>query len=389
MDFTLNDEQVSLGGELRRLLVTACDPDRRRAAIDLPGAVDRDLWGVLGDTGVFGLVLSEGDGGVGLGFADATIVFEELGRAGVPGPVIASMLASSLVAGAATGERVVGVCEAASPQLVEHLAGLDVLLVLDADGIRSVEPALVSGQLLPRPLDPLTPVHLVPELPRGVEVGDRGAADTWRRNGALLAAAVQVGLGATAVGMAVAYAKEREQFGKPIGSFQALKHLLADAHTSVELARVAVQAAGVTIDEQGGVEEVRRAVASARLVASRAAHTATTTCIQVHGGMGYTWELDAHLLLKRVLVLDQAPGDGRGCRRGAGGLPRVSGGATGAGTSMLRAALRSGGVDAVYGEAMEGLDGDVRWPQPSWPRSSPGPTAASMAELRPPSPGGR
>jgi alkylation response protein AidB-like acyl-CoA dehydrogenase len=166
----------------------------------------------------------------------------------------------------------------------------------------------VSGRLLPRPLDPLTPVHLVSELPRGVEVGDRGAAETWRRNSALLAAAVQVGLGATAVGMAVAYAQEREQFGKPIGSFQALKHLLADAHTAVELARVAVQAAGVTIDEDGGVDEVRRAVASARLVASRAAHAATTTCIQVHGGMGYTWELDAHLLLKRVLVLDQAPG---------------------------------------------------------------------------------
>ena len=308
MDFTLDDDQVALGDELRRLLGTACDPDRRRAAIDLPGAVDRDLWRLLGDTGVFGLVLGEDDGGVGLGLADATIVFEELGRAGVPGPVVASMLASSLVAGAATGERVVGACEAASPQLVEHLAGLDVLLVLDADGIRSVEPALVSGQLLPRPLDPLTPVHLVSELPRGVEVGDGGAADTWRRNSALLAAAVQVGLGAAAVGMAVAYAKEREQFGKPIGSFQALKHLLADAHTSVELARVAVQAAGVTIDERGAVEEVRRAVASARLVASRAAHTATTTCIQVHGGMGYTWELDAHLLLKRVLVLDQAPG---------------------------------------------------------------------------------
>jgi alkylation response protein AidB-like acyl-CoA dehydrogenase len=308
VDFTLNDDQVSLGGELRRLLSTACDPDRRRAAIDLPGAVDRDLWRVLGDTGVFGLVLDEGDGGVGLGFADATVVFEELGRAGVPGPVIASMLAASLVGDASSGERVVGVCEAASPQLVEHLAGLDVLLVLDADGIRSVEPALVSGRLLPRPLDPLTPVHLVSELPRGVEVGDRGAAETWRRNSALLAAAVQVGLGATAVGMAVAYAQEREQFGKPIGSFQALKHLLADAHTAVELARVAVQAAGVTIDEDGGVDEVRRAVASARLVASRAAHAATTTCIQVHGGMGYTWELDAHLLLKRVLVLDQAPG---------------------------------------------------------------------------------
>ena len=124
----------------------------------------------------------------------------------------------------------------------------------------------------------------------------------------MLSSALQVGLAAAAVDMAVDYAKQRHQFGKAIGSFQAIKHLLADAHTAVELARVAVQAAAVRIDEGASDEEVARSVASARLVASKAGHVATTTSIQVHGGIGYTWELDAHLLLKRVLVLDQAPG---------------------------------------------------------------------------------
>ena len=308
MDFTLDDDQISLRDELRRLLAAECDPDRRRAAIDLPGAVDRGLWQVLGGTGVFGLMVPEDAGGVGLGRAEATIVFEELGRAAVPGPAIASLLAATLVGGDPTGARVVGAVEAASRQLVEHLDGLDELLVVGADGITTIEPVQVSGDALPRPLDPLTPVHLVAALPPGEEVGDRQVAEVWRRDSALLAAALQVGLGATAVGTAVAYAQEREQFGRPIGSFQALKHLLADAHTGVELARTAVQAAGVTIDEDAPDQEIRRAVASARLVATRAAHTATTTCIQVHGGMGYTWELDAHLFLKRVLVLDQVPG---------------------------------------------------------------------------------
>jgi alkylation response protein AidB-like acyl-CoA dehydrogenase len=135
------------------------------------------------------------------------------------------------------------------------------------------------------------------------------------RYAALLAAAQQVGLGYAAVDMATAYAKDRQQFGRPIGSFQAVKHLLADAVVGLEVARAAVDAAGVTLDEDGGGEggegsdgaDVDRAVTSARIVASEAAATATRASIQVHGGMGYTWELPAHHFLKRVLVLDQTP----------------------------------------------------------------------------------
>jgi alkylation response protein AidB-like acyl-CoA dehydrogenase len=117
---------------------------------------------------------------------------------------------------------------------------------------------------------------------------------------------MQVGLGQAAVDLAVEYAKGRTQFGRAIGSFQALKHLLADAAVGVEVARAAVHAGAVAVDESGDAGG-GAGVHAARVVASSAARRATATCIQVHGGMGYTWELDAHLYLKRVLVLDQHP----------------------------------------------------------------------------------
>ncbi len=114
-----------------------------------------------------------------------------------------------------------------------------------------------------------------------------------------------MGLAGGALALATDHALGRVQFGRPIGSFQALKHLLADARVAVEVARAAVAAAGVEIDEGG---DAGRAVDAARIVASRAADRATRTCIQVHGGMGFTWELDAHLFLKRALVLDVGVG---------------------------------------------------------------------------------
>jgi alkylation response protein AidB-like acyl-CoA dehydrogenase len=112
--------------------------------------------------------------------------------------------------------------------------------------------------------------------------------------------------------MATAYAKQRQQFGRAIGSFQAVKHLLAEAAVGLEVARAAVDAAAVTLDEALLHADIERAVASARVVASDAARAATRACVQVHGGMGYTWELPAHLLLKRVLVLDQTPTSAEG-----------------------------------------------------------------------------
>ncbi len=327
MDFELTDDQLALQGELRRFLADRVTPEARRAIGGQPGAVDRALWRELGGMGIFALTLPEADGGVGLGLADATIVFEELGRAAVPGPVIGTFLAAGLAAhgvegltGAASGEAVVGLSPAGAPAFVEHLAALDALLVVGDDGVALTErPG--SSRPVDRPLDPLTPVDVVDALPTGRSVGGPDVAARLRTAGGLLAAALQVGLAESAVALATDYAKQRTQFGRVIGSFQAVKHLLADAQVQVEVARAAVQAAGVELDDaedaaggpdgadaSAGVDGDRahahRAVDAARIVASRAADRATRACVQVHGGMGFTWELDAHLFLKRALVLD-------------------------------------------------------------------------------------
>jgi alkylation response protein AidB-like acyl-CoA dehydrogenase len=315
MDFEPTDDQLALQGELRRFLADRVTPEARRAIGDLPGAVDRDLWRHLGGLGTFALTLPQASGGVGLGLADATLVFEELGRAAVPGPLVGTFLAAGLgvdlSGSAAAGDAVVGLTPAGDPALVEHLAGLDALIVVGADGVTLADPP-AAFRPVERPLDPLTPVDVVDALPAGPRVGGADVAARVRTAGGLLSGALQVGLADAAVTLATGYAKERTQFGRVIGSFQALKHLLADAQVAVEVARAAVQAAGVEIDDAsaGGGEPARahRAADVARIVASRAADRATRTCVQVHGGMGFTWELDAHLLLKRALVLDVGVG---------------------------------------------------------------------------------
>ena len=189
----------------------------------------------------------------------------------------------------------------------DGMGATDAVLVFDADGVRLVERGALDGVPVPRPLDPLTPLHRVESLPRGEAVGGADVAAQLQLDGAALVAASLLGIAEAVTDMAVAYAKQREQFGRPIGSFQAVKHLLADMLTRTEVARAAVYAAGVTLDDPG-VGDPARAVAAAKLIAGEAAFVNGKACIQVHGGMGFTWEVDAHLYLKRAWVLDAAFG---------------------------------------------------------------------------------
>ena len=183
----------------------------------------------------------------------------------------------------------------------------DVLLVIEPDGVRLVDPTTLDAQLLVEPTDPATPVSLVRDLPVGELIADTATADRLRLLGSLLASAQLVGNAEGSTALAVNYANEREQFGRLIGSFQGLKHLLADCFARTEVARSAVWAAGVLVDEpEAG--DLRRAVAGARVLAGRAATENGKTCVQVHGGMGFTWEVDAHLFLKRAWVLETAFG---------------------------------------------------------------------------------
>jgi len=179
------------------------------------------------------------------------------------------------VAGAATGETVVTAVDGGP---VEWLTEADVVLG-DA-----------SGAVPLRSVDPLTPLHRVPDaLP--------AAADPVA---VLLTAAEQLGTATRACELAVRHARTREQFGQPIGAFQAVKHLCAEMLVRAETARAAVYAAAVTADPVD--------IAAARLLADEAAVRGARDCLQVHGGMGFTWESEVHLLLKRAWVRSQRGG---------------------------------------------------------------------------------
>ncbi|HEV3354723.1 MAG TPA: acyl-CoA dehydrogenase family protein [Acidimicrobiales bacterium] len=307
MDFTLSSDQEALQEAVRKLCEGRFPMERVRALADV-GGVDRALWRELADAGVFSLRLAEADGGADLGTAEAVLVFEELGRALVPGPLVWTHLAAGVIAGAAEGERVVGGLQRwEEPLLVEHLDAIDVLLAVDDDGLWEADRSRLSARSVSWPLDPLTPVHVAGGLLRGQRRGVPGDAVRWRLEGAVLTAAFQLGMAAVLTEMSVAYAKERQQFDRPIGSFQAIKHLLADMFVRTEVARSAVYAAAVNLD-QPALGPPARAVAGAKLLAGEAATVNAKTATQVHGGMGFTWEVDVHLYLKRSWVLDTAFG---------------------------------------------------------------------------------
>ncbi len=310
MDFELSESQVDLADGMRRLCQAEFPLERIRSFELADRVVSRQSWRQLGEAGVFSLCLAEEAGGVGQGLAEAVLVFEELGRALVPGPLVATHLAAGLVDGADDGSVVVGLVEEpparpALPTVIEHLADLDVLLVLSNSGITSLEPAPLladAAKRMRRPMDPLTPVWTVASLPRGVPMAGPEIAAWWRRDGAVLTAALQIGLAAWTTDVAVEYAKQRRQFGRPIGGFQAVKHLCADMAVRTELARCSVQAGAVTVD-QPGVGDADVAALGSKLLADEAAVTNGRSCIQVHGGMGFTWEVPAHLAYKRARVL--------------------------------------------------------------------------------------
>ncbi|RRQ77093.1 acyl-CoA dehydrogenase [Streptomyces griseofuscus] len=283
MRFQLSADQIELKKGVRGLLERRFPREALRAAVDAPGWLDRELWRALGAAGFFALTLPEAAGGVGLGRPEAVLAFEEAGRALLPGPLVATHLAAGAVAGAADGETVVA---AVDGRLVEWLDAAD---VVRGDA---------TGAVPLRSVDPLTPLHRVPHAAADPLAADSPAADPLA---VLLTAAEQLGSAVRLSELAVQHARTREQFGRPIGAFQAVQHLCADLLVRAETARAAVYAAAVTGDPGD--------IAAARLLADEAAVRGARDCLQVHGGMGFTWETDVHLHLKRAWVRAQRKGD--------------------------------------------------------------------------------
>lgn len=318
-----SEEQLALATAVRRWCEGALPLERLRGFEGRPD-VDAALWNEIAELGVFAILRETTSGGLGLGAAEAMLVFEELGRGLVPGPLVWSHLAGSFDDEVARGASVAGGLELVAgdegPWLVEHAQGLDLLVIMRPDRVEVAEADDVAWQPIDVPLDPLTPLARTASLPRTRDVGGPELVRSLRLQGGLCIAAGRLGSAERCLDLAVAHAMTREQFGRPVGSYQALKHMMADMFARQELARGALHAAAAELAggphgpaERGAssawLGPAERAVSSAWLVAADAAEKNARAAIQIHGGMGYTWEIPLHYHLKRTWVTAHAFGN--------------------------------------------------------------------------------
>ncbi|MFJ6369973.1 acyl-CoA dehydrogenase family protein [Streptomyces virginiae] len=319
MRFLLTDEQSDFARTVRSLLGSARVPPAVRAWADGDAGPGRALWARLAETGLFALAVPEAYEGVGPLPLELSLGFVELGRAGVPGPVVESAAAAVLLTeladealakrflpGLAQGEASATLTlPGGSPYALDAGAATYCFTVSAAGELRL---AAGSGEILGS-TDPARRLSLPPAgggellaagpaVARAAEVAGR-----WAR---LLTAAQCLGVGEALLARTVEYAKQRTQFGTPIGSFQAVKHRLADTLLDLEFARPLVWAAALS----PGPGEV----AAAKLAAGEASYRAAMTALQLHGAVGYTEELDLSLWLRKARPLRDAWGTPSACR---------------------------------------------------------------------------
>jgi alkylation response protein AidB-like acyl-CoA dehydrogenase len=252
------------------------------------------LWRALADAGVFALLVDEDHGGLGASPVDVVVAFEALGYHAVPGPLAES---AAVAPALLTGDRLTALAE--GDLLATVVAPPEVPLALDAD-VASVVLDLTGAELtateLVRSIDPPRRLFRVP--------GARTAGGVAFDRGVLAVAAQLLGAGQWLLDTSVAYAQQRRQYGRAIGEYQAIKHLLADVVTRLELARPLLFGAAVA------GETFARDVSAAKVMAADAAYLAARTALQVHGAIGYTAEHDLGLRLTKVRALTGAWGTG-------------------------------------------------------------------------------
>ncbi|MFF3790269.1 acyl-CoA dehydrogenase [Streptomyces sp. NPDC001981] len=361
MGIAITQEQRELAQSVRGWLARTVPPEEIRKLLDAsapsaPG-VRPGYWDGLAEQGLLALHLPEGDGGGGGALLDLAVVLEETGRAALPGPYLATVLASALLGGAGASDLARALAD--GTRIGAVALGPGTLTAVESEGghlLDGVAPPVLSGAdadllLLPAASAGGTRWFAVDSAAEGLTVRPHRGADptrptaevraggvfvpaaravridsgTVRDLAAVLFAAEACGTAAWALDTAVAYAKVREQFGRPIGQFQGIKHLCADMLVRVEQARALVWDAARAAGE---APETRALVAAlAAGTALDAAYSCAKDCIQILGGIGFTWEHDAHLHLRRAVVARQLLGAGdahrlRAARLAEGGARR-------------------------------------------------------------------
>ncbi|MFE1904129.1 acyl-CoA dehydrogenase [Streptomyces gardneri] len=342
MGIAITHEQRELARSVRGWLTRAVPPEEVRKHLDVPAAAAGRpaYWDAAVAQGLLGLHLPEEHGGGGGGLGDLAVVVEEAARALLPGPYLPSVLAAEvlhragqgeLAASIADGERIAAVAlggtgslaavrtasgwlldGAPPPVLGGGQAGLVILRAATADGSvwLAVDVADTEGLAVRthESADPTRPTGEITARAAHVPAARELALDAGlvRDLAAVLLAADACGTAARAVDTAAEHARTREQFGRPIGQFQGVKHLCADMLVRLEQARALTWDAA-----RAGDDEARSLTAAlAAATALDAAYTCAKDCIQILGGIGFTWEHDAHLLLRRAVVARQLLGAG-------------------------------------------------------------------------------
>lgn len=314
VDLLADDVETDLRASVRKVLDKHAPPDRLNGLYDGTDEVSGPLWSAFVELGLPGLLVPESLGGAGASAREAAAVLEEIGRAAAPSPYLTSSVVATTVLAAlgdttmlpllASGEQTAALL--VRPTALRHgpaaltTVGLpaDVLLLPEGDALYAVRGAAVTpvGSLdMTRPLGTVE----LDGAERTLVSEDAGAAiDAGLLMGAGLLAAEQVGVTRWALETTIGYLKERRQFGRVVGGFQALKHRLADLYAEVEQADAAARYAAATLATDDADAPIAVAVAAA--FCSEVAVHATEEAVQLHGGLGMTWEHPAHLHLKRA-----------------------------------------------------------------------------------------
>ena len=323
MRFDFTEDQRLLQQTVRDFLEGECAPDVVRAFWQTETGRSRALWSQLAELGIIGLLVPEVHEGLGMDEVDFVLPCEELGRAGLAEPVISTaavgarllaecgneVLVARWLKPLAVGEVIVAVGHPIHPLVADaHVA--DLLLLSAGDAVHAMAPEAVT-LVRQKANDPArwlfsvdwaaTPATLVADGAAG-----RALLDAALDRAALACAAQQLGVCDRLISEAVAYASQRQQFGKPIGGFQAVKHRLADAKVKLEYARPLVYRAAHSVASTNARRAVH--VSMAKVAASEAAVNAAKAALQVHGAIGYTWEQDLHIWMRRAWSLDAAWG---------------------------------------------------------------------------------
>jgi alkylation response protein AidB-like acyl-CoA dehydrogenase len=332
MFFALTDDQRDFGAAVRDFLAGKFDTEAVRAVVEDPDGdgLPATLWQAMGEQGWLAALVPEEFDGLGLGLVEAQVIARELGAGVVPGPWRGTVLAAEAIrlAGSrsqqqqwlpklAAGEVVGAFALRGSTEdgwpAVEYARSADLLVVADAFGLR----LLRSDEVSTRRLDSfdgttrLASVTLADGVGEPLPGGSAEAHAELAARAAVLIAADLVGGAREALTRTVAYDRERKQFGVPVGSFQAIKHAMADLHVGVTMAEHAVLYAAHALDTGSASDDaVALAVAVAKSKASDTAQLVTGAMIQYHGGIGYTWEHEAHFFYKRAKRLAGTAGTG-------------------------------------------------------------------------------